>query len=1164
VSGLRLDELRLEPWGCFEDLKLPFGPAGGVDLVLGRNAAGKSTLTRGVVGLLFGIGQRTPDAHTFDYQDLRIGAKVTTDDDALDLVRRKGRTGTLTDVDGQPLPDDLLTSAAGGIGREVFESLLLIDNDALKKGGAELLQGKGEVGASLFAAAAGIASLHDTIAELDEQARALFSPRARNDRIHLALRNLKDAEKRLRDATFRPQRHKDMERDVRRLAKEGEAISEEIRGLLGERGRLDRHRRVAPLVRHHGELAERLKELDGTPMLPTSAREDRIAAETGIRSATEALARAEKKREDLNREIKEHEVDQRLAAMAVEIEALVTGHSAVLKGEGDKPRLEREALAAQEKAGAAAQQAGVTIDEIESLRRPPAVRGRLDDAVAAYGTLSERRRATVDARGSAEESSRTAAALLEATPEPPDTTRLSAALDAARRLGAIEARASEAEAEKERLEHAADLAFARLSPRPASLDALTSMVVPARNEVSGWLAEDEDLGREARDLKKAGELLRGRAEDLDRREEGVGADGQLPGPEDLIAARDAREDSWRALRGSIESGSLPRGEQLDDHEAKVGSADSISDRQLKASSELERIALIAQDRRVLERERGAHSEAELRLERAGEARAAEWAELWTVTGIEPPRPEAALEWLDDREKLLGLLESRDKASSDLKAATGQLVEQRRSLGDGLRTVGFDGEGCSFGELVEIAEAKISEAASELRSREEAHRAAADAERLAGRAREDAEHADKALVEWRKAWPEVLDAVGLPSTTTPEVATRISRAITDGLDQLQKQRDLERRIAGIDRDTAGYAEKVAALVGELAPDLADREPGRAASLLGERLTRSRSVDAARAVLLGRLPGVEEEVEVAEKAIVAAEDAIAVVLAAAGCDDLAALPAIEEKSAEAGRLRDEMSALEARVVEIGEGRFDELGVAVEGLDVADADARLQEIDEKVEELTSTRDSRNQELGAKEAELRSAEADTEAVEAREEIEFIKEEIRNLVRDYAVASLGSVVVHRAMERYRREHENPLLERANELFARITLGDFVELFVDQDDQAGPVLLGRQRDRKIKRVDQMSRGTREQLFLSLRIAVIERFVETTVPVPVIFDDAFLESDDDRSEKIFESLAELGQKTQVIVLTHRPGQAALGERVLGAGLTVRRLESSSPPALRAAA
>jgi uncharacterized protein YhaN len=46
-----------------------------------------------------------------------------------------------------------------------------------------------------------------------------------------------------------------------------------------------------------------------------------------------------------------------------------------------------------------------------------------------------------------------------------------------------------------------------------------------------------------------------------------------------------------------------------------------------------------------------------------------------------------------------------------------------------------------------------------------------------------------------------------------------------------------------------------------------------------------------------------------------------------------------------------------------------------------------------------------------------------------------------------------------------------------------------------------------------------------------------VPAPVILDDAFLESDDDRSEKIFESLAELAAKTQVIVLTHRPREIA---------------------------
>lgn len=1164
MSGLRLDELRLEPWGCFEDLKLPFGPVGGVDLVLGPNAAGKSTMTRGIAALLFGIGQRTPDAHTYEYQDLRIGAKVACAEGTVDLVRRKGRSGTLTRADGGPLPDDFMIAVAGGIGREVFESLLLIDNDALKNGGAELLQGKGEVGASLFAAAAGIASLHDVIAGLEESAKELFSPRARNDRIHAAIRDLKDAEKRLRDATFRPQRHKDMEREVSHMLKESKAISEEIRTLGVERGRLDRRRKVAPLVGHHGEIAERLAELQGTPELAASARDDRIAAETGLARAEEALAAAEKKRDELAEEIEQHESDQRFSGVAVEIEALVAGHSAVLKGEGDKPRLEREALAAEEKVAAAAQEAGVTIEEIEGLRRPPAVRGRLDDAVSAHGMLTERRRAAAEAREQAEEASRDAEAALEATAEAPDLTRLSAALGAAVKLGPIEDRVAEAGAERDRLEEAAGLAFERLAPRPSSLDAMAKMTVPARDEIRAWLTGDEELRREARDLEAAEDALRRRGEDLDRREEEIGGDEGLPGPDELIAARAAREDSWRALRGDVEAGTSPAAGRMDDHEVKVAEADSIADRQLAGSTELERMSQIERERRSLDDERRANSDAAGRLQVSREAKAEQWPVLWTAAGIEAPRPEGALEWLADREKLLELIASREEAGADLKATSGCLAEHRDALEGALRVAGEEVDGCSFGELLEIAEAKVAEAASAGRAREDAQKAATDAARRLARAEEVAGRADADLAGWTEGWPEILDAVGLPPRTTPEVAMRISRAIAEGLDQRQKQQELERRIAGIERDTSEYAEKVGLLVAELAPDLADREPGRAASLLGERLQESRSLEAARTALVRRLPEVEEEVEASVKAILAAKEAIAVVLTAAGCEDLAALPEIEEKSAEAGRLRDEMADLERRVVELGEGRFDELSAAVRELDIADVDARLKEIDETVEEMTDARETLNQELGAKEGELRSAEADTAAVEAREEIEFIKEEIRNLVKDYASARLGSVVVVRAMERYRREHENPLLDRANELFARITLGDFVELFVDQDDQIGPVLLGRQRDRKVKRVEQMSRGTREQLFLSLRIAVIERFVETTVPAPVIFDDAFLESDDDRSEKIFESLAELASKTQVIVLTHRPGQAALGEKVLGAGITIARLPAHSPPVLSIAA
>jgi uncharacterized protein YhaN len=48
-----------------------------------------------------------------------------------------------------------------------------------------------------------------------------------------------------------------------------------------------------------------------------------------------------------------------------------------------------------------------------------------------------------------------------------------------------------------------------------------------------------------------------------------------------------------------------------------------------------------------------------------------------------------------------------------------------------------------------------------------------------------------------------------------------------------------------------------------------------------------------------------------------------------------------------------------------------------------------------------------------------------------------------------AAIVVRRAIDRYRRLHQGPLVSRANELFTRFTVGSFVELFVDLERGQG-------------------------------------------------------------------------------------------------------------------
>jgi hypothetical protein len=109
-----------------------------------------------------------------------------------------------------------------------------------------------------------------------------------------------------------------------------------------------------------------------------------------------------------------------------------------------------------------------------------------------------------------------------------------------------------------------------------------------------------------------------------------------------------------------------------------------------------------------------------------------------------------------------------------------------------------------------------------------------------------------------------------------------------------------------------------------------------------------------------------------------------------------------------------------------------------------------------------------------------------------------------------------------------------------LTCERFARLETDVDDRDEDVLIAITADGARRRVEELSDGTREQLFLALRLAAIERHVVTAQPIPVMFDDVLLESDDDRARRILTALADLAQQTQVIVLTHHQHLVGIAE------------------------
>lgn len=173
-------------------------------------------------------------------------------------------------------------------------------------------------------------------------------------------------------------------------------------------------------------------------------------------------------------------------------------------------------------------------------------------------------------------------------------------------------------------------------------------------------------------------------------------------------------------------------------------------------------------------------------------------------------------------------------------------------------------------------------------------------------------------------------------------------------------------------------------------------------------------------------------------------------------------------------------------------------------------------------------------------------EAAGHAEEAEHLLAALEADVARYARLRVASTLLVRTIEQYRDKHQGPLIQRASTLFERMTRNAFSGLRAEYDENGNPILMGmRSEGGALVGVTGMSDGTADQLYMALRLASLERYLDAGEPLPFVVDDILLRFDDDRAAATLEVLAELCPKTQVIFFTHHHHLVALARRALDA-------------------
>ena len=86
----------------------------------------------------------------------------------------------------------------------------------------------------------------------------------------------------------------------------------------------------------------------------------------------------------------------------------------------------------------------------------------------------------------------------------------------------------------------------------------------------------------------------------------------------------------------------------------------------------------------------------------------------------------------------------------------------------------------------------------------------------------------------------------------------------------------------------------------------------------------------------------------------------------------------------------------------------------------------------------------------------------------------------------------------------------------------------------------------------MSTGTADQLYLALRVASVEDYLNRADTLPFVADDLFVNFDDARSAAGLKVMSQVAAKTQVLFFTHHQHLVEMARQELGSTISVTTL------------
>jgi len=622
--------------------------------------------------------------------------------------------------------------------------------------------------------------------------------------------------------------------------------------------------------------------------------------------------------------------------------------------------------------------------------------------------------------------------------------------------------------------------------------------------------------------------------------------------EDLRKTRRERDAMWTALATKLKHGTAAEAGEVEELNESIKKCDEIADVLRNHAEVLGKLATLHHDLTRLENQRDLEGSV---LDRVSEE-LAQWNERWRqksrVLGDREFLPSELIEWRAqweqwcETESDLGRLTQKIEAHQHAECG---LLEELRNH--------FKSPDASFAALSRKLAGAISEADTAKGERKILSESITTLTKKKTQQEALLSLAREALEKTRTNWSEVLVEHHLDDPGS-------SRAVITTLKTRRDAKDTHRAIRVATASLSELTERIGSFQGRLSdlrekylpesPELDPKNPDLTESRLSTFLADARERRTRHHGLKEEIEKLETDLEGKERIIKAAEQEIDQLLTEAklaSADELSTAITQFERRQTLSLQRE--TTHRTLVGLAGSSTLEELIARTEAAESEALKAELDQLAPELDRLQIERDKARDALG-KQVEQRTEleQAKDGAIHAKQLAanalaKVVTDSERFIRLQHAIAFLNAQV-----EAYREKSQGPMIKKTSEFFATLTNGSFAGVAAQADDKdpkrVNLAALRWNSDDpdalpEALNTAALSEGTRDQLYLALRLAAIDIHLENHAPMPLILDDILMTFDDQRAASVFKVLEKLSEKTQIIIFTHHQHIAELAKEFI---------------------